>query len=326
MRPYSIDLREKIIQAYDRGDGSLRQIAREFGVAKSTLQSYLSRRRDTGSVAPAPHGGGRARLLGPLHLAVLLALREFENDRTDAEYAAWLERMTGQHVSRRTLNKTWQRLGITRKKKVLHASEQDRPDVRRKRAAFLRQRRRQRRRRHIYLDEFGFHLGMTRSYARAPRGVRALGKVPQKTDPTVTLTAALSPDGIEASLAFKGGTDGRAYQAYMETQLGPKLRPGDVVIADQLAAHHSGAIAAIVRRHGAHYVLLPPYSPDFNPVEEAGSKVKNAIRAAKPRTLDDLYGALGTALNAVTPADARGWFADRASYLSDRAARDGPPL
>lgn len=326
MSLYSLDLRRKIVDAYDRGEGSVRDLAERFDVAPNTVQNYLTRRRQTGSLTPLPHGGGPPRRLGRRHERVLLELLREQNDRTDAEYARRLAQRTGLRVSPRTINRAWRRLGITRKKKVLHATEQDRPDVQRARRSFRRWARRCRGRRFIFVDEFGTHLGLTRRYARVRRGRRAVGDVPDNSDPNVTLTVGLSDRGIVAPTAFEGGTNGERFEDYVRFTLGPRLRRGDVVVVDRLGAHRSAAVRAAVEARGATYRMLPPYSPDLTPVEEAGSKIKEHVRGANPRTLRALYGALRKALAAVTPKDARGWFNHRAAYLSPRTRSVGPPL
>src|SRR5262245_11812177 len=128
MKPYDLDLRLRIVAAYFGGEGSIRELAERYDVAATTVQNYVTRWRRTGSCAPAPHGGGSPRRLQPTDERALRALVATQNDRTDAEYAALLAQRTGRVVSRRTLNRAWPRLGITRKKKVLWAAEQDRPD------------------------------------------------------------------------------------------------------------------------------------------------------------------------------------------------------
>lgn len=326
MTLYSLDLRQRIVDAYDRGEGSVRELAEQFGVAPNTVQNYLTQWRQTGSLAPLPHGGGPPRLLERRHERVLLALLRAENDRTDAEYAERFTRRTGLRVSRRTINRTWRRLRVTRKKKVLHATEQERPDVQRARRAFRRRAQRHHGSRFIFIDEFGTNLGLTRLYGRACRGQRAVGAVPNNPDPNVTLTMGLSRGGIVAPAAFEGGTTGERYVAYLRHELAPKLRRGDVVVADQLGAHRALEARAVIEARGASYWLLPPYSPDMTPVEEAGSKVKALIRGSNPRDLEALYESMVAAVQSVTARDARGWFSDRANYLAMRTKSVGPPL
>jgi transposase len=232
---------------------------------------------------------------------VLLGLLREQNDRTDAEYARRLAQHTGLRVSPQTINRAWRRLGITRKKKVLHATEQDRPDVQRARRSFRRWARRRRGRRFIFVDEFGTHLGLTRRYARARRGRRAVGDVPDNSDPNVTLTVGLSDRGIVAPTAFEGGTNGERFEDYVRFTLGPRLRRGDVVVVDRLGAHRSAAA------RGATYRLLPPYSPDLTPVENCRSKVKASWRKASARSWNALVDAVATAIRSVTPDDTYGW-------------------
>jgi transposase len=225
------------------------------------------------------------------------------NDRTDAEYARLFTGHTGHtglRVSRRTINRYWRRLGITREKKVLHASEQDRPDVQRARRAFRRRARRASCRRFIYLDEFGTNLGMTRRYGRARRGQRAVGKAPVNVGPNVTLTMGLSREGVVAPLVFEGGTNGARFEAYVREQLAPHLRRGDVVVADRLGAHRTRAARAAVEVCGAKFWLLPSYSPDLTPVEEAGAKVKAHLRAVEPREAQAVYAPIDNAIRTVS--------------------------
>lgn len=326
MSRYSLDLRQKIVDAYDRGEGSVRELAERFNVAPNTVQNYLTRRRQTGSVAPSPHGGGPPRSLGRRHERALLRLLREQNDRTDAEYARRLAQRTGLHVSARTINRAWRRLGVTRKKKVLHASEQDRPDVQRSRRAWRRRARRHRHRRFFFVDEFGVNLGMTRRHGRACRGQRAVGRAPVNVGANVTLTMGLSRRGIVAPVVFRGGTNGERFTRYLRRYLAPRLRRGDVVVADRLGAHRTSQARAVVEAKGASLWLLPPYSPDLTPVEEAGAKVKAYVRGRDPRALEDLYDALDDAIGTVTAKDARGWFDHRAGYLATRTKSVGRPL
>ncbi len=317
MRPYSLDLRQRILDAYDAKEGSVRELAERFAVAPNTVQNYLSRRRDTGQIAPkAATRHGPARALEAGHEHALRALVAEKNDRTDAEYARRLAARTGKRVSRLVVNRAWRRMGFTRKNKTLHPAEQDRPDVQRARATYVRWARENRHRRFVFVDEFGFDQGMTPRTALAPEGERAPGKAPVNADPRITLVMGLDRDGPVAPFAFRGAMDGNVWEQYVARQLGPELRPGDVVVVDGLGAHRSHqARRTVTRDRHARYRMLPPYSPDLTPVEESGSKVKGEVRKAEPRGEGETYDALGVALGHLTPSDARGWFAHRAAYL-----------
>jgi transposase len=161
----------------------------------------------------------------------------------------------------------------------------------------------------IFIDETSTHTAMTRRRARAPQGTRALGRVPRNHGPNVTLLAALTPEGIGPALAITGAVDGAAFAAYATRVLAPSLRPGQVVILDNLSAHKSADARTAVEAVGCRLLFLPPYSPDFNPIELAFAKVKERLRAAAERTPAGLVAATAAAIDAVTAADAHGFYA-----------------
>lgn len=148
---------------------------------------------------------------------------------------------------------------------------------------------------------------MTRSYARAPAGMRAVDAVPKGWGDNVTVTAALTLDGIVAPMILYGAMNGRAFEAYVEQCLVPELRPDDVVVLDRLNAHKGDRIRELIEAAGARVAFLPAYSPDFNPIEHAWSKLKSLLRKAKARTVRKLTRALRWALLQITSSDAHGW-------------------
>ncbi len=149
---------------------------------------------------------------------------------------------------------------------------------------------------------------MTRLRARAPKGERAHGKVPRNRGPNTTLLASMGPEGMGPCLAVVGSTTKAVFEAYVERVLAPSLSPGRVVVRDNLAAHKGERVRELVEGHGCELLFLPPYSPDFSPIEEAFSKVKALLRRAAARTRGTLVEAMGRSLDAVTARDARGWF------------------
>lgn len=150
---------------------------------------------------------------------------------------------------------------------------------------------------------------MGRLYGRAPRGERVIGKVPQGHWQMTTLVAGIRADGLVAPFALTGPMDGPTFAAYVEQELVPCLRPGDLVVLDRLAAHRGRAVARAVRTAGAGVWYLPPYSPDYNPIENVWSKVKAGLRTAAARTQEALWEALRRAVGAVTAHDCRHSFA-----------------
>ena len=161
----------------------------------------------------------------------------------------------------------------------------------------------------VFLDEVGSHLGHTPTHAWAPRGARASASAPRNRGENKTVLAALTLDGIGPRLRFDGAMTTARFAGYVRHVLAPALRPGQVVVADNLRAHHSAAARAAIEARGARLRHLPSYSPDLNPIEHAFSKVKQALRRAKARTDDALRAATWTAFAAITPTDAAGWFA-----------------
>jgi transposase len=161
----------------------------------------------------------------------------------------------------------------------------------------------------VFLDETGVNTAMTRRYARSKRGQRVVERVPEGRWQTLTLLSAIRTEGIAGSLAFPGGTDTEAFTTYLDKVLLPSLRPGDVVILDRLNVHKAARVKALVESVGAKLQLLPPYSPDFNPIEKMWSKVKEQLRKAKARTTEALHQAITAALQTVTQLDIRNWFA-----------------
>ena len=142
----------------------------------------------------------------------------------------------------------------------------------------------------VFLDETSTHTALTRRRARAPRGQRAHGSVPRNHGPNVTLLAVLAPTGIATALAIEGAATREVFDAFVAEFLVPVLRPGQTVVLDNLAVHKSTTAQALIEAAGGRLLFLPPYSPDFNPIEPIFAKVKTALRASAARTPDDLAG------------------------------------
>jgi len=150
---------------------------------------------------------------------------------------------------------------------------------------------------------------MARLYGRAPRGERCQAAVPHGHWKTTTFTAGLRMGGLTAPMILDGPMDGDAFRAYVAQVLVPQLKTGDIVIMDNLPAHRVSGIREAIAAGGARLIYLPPYSPDFNPIEMAFAKIKAFLRAAAARTIPDLWNALTSALDAFTPNECRNYFA-----------------
>jgi transposase len=309
MTAYSQDLRQRILETVQRGEGSLRQIACRFLVSLSFVTRLLRLHRNTGSLQPKPHGGGNPAVLGPEDLERLRELVQKQPDATLEE----LQQRLGVSCSLMTISRALRKLKLPRKKKVLHAQEQDNPEVQEQRREFGAELAGVDPQRLVFVDECGANTAMTRTHGRAPVGQRVSASTPGHWE-SITLTCGLRLSGVTATLAFPGATNTEMFQSYVKDVLVPELKPGDVVVWDNLKPHQSEEAVEAVEGAGARVVPLPPWSPDLTPIEEMVSKVKNAMRSAAARTTEAVYAAFGSALHDVTPEDIAGWFGDRAAY------------
>jgi transposase len=160
-----------------------------------------------------------------------------------------------------------------------------------------------------FLDESGANLGFTRQFGRARPGQRVVEGTSGNSGLHYTLLATVSLQGIQAPWILEGAMDGAAFEVYVEQVLLSTLHPGDIVLMDNLSFHKAPYIRTLIESVGAHLEFLPPYSPDFNPIELCWSKVKTALRAAKARTFEALLEALDDAFGSVTEQDTKAWFA-----------------
>jgi len=161
----------------------------------------------------------------------------------------------------------------------------------------------------VFVDESGVATNMARRYGRAPGGQRAGGAVPHGRWERLTVLGGLSLDGLVACLAVEGATDTAVMVAFTQHVLVPALRPGQTVILDNLSVHRAARVRRLIEAAGCRLLFLPPYSPDFNPIEQAWSKLKTLLRGAGARTKEALLDALAAVLTHITAADAQHWFA-----------------
>src|SRR3954447_16065947 len=309
MTAYSQDLRQRILDTVQRGEGSLRQIARRFLVSISFVTRLLRLHRSTGSLEPRPHGGGEPAVHGQEDVERLRRLVRQQPDATLEE----LRQRLGASCSTMTIARALRKLRLPRKKKIPRAQEQDRPDVQEKRQGFCEGLAGVDPRRLVFVDECGANTAMTRTHGRAPVGQRVYTNTPGRWE-SITLTCGLRLSGVTAALAFPGATNTDVFETYVEEVLVPELKPGDVVIWDNLKPHESEEAIEAVEAAGARVVPLPPWSPDLTPIEEMVSKVKGSLRSAAARTKETVYAAFGSALHDVTLENIAGWFQDRAAY------------
>jgi transposase len=303
MQPLSNDLRTRILDAVDNREGSRRKLAVRFKVNTFTITKLLRLRRETGSIEPRPHAGGVTPTLDD---DALQRLRKLVEETPDATLESLRQKM-GIAGSRMIICRGLQKLGLPLKKKSPHASERDTPEVQEERREFAEDVEPIEPKRFVFVDETGVTTAMTPTYGRAPKGERVESSAPASWE-SVTVIAALGADGVRAPLAIEGAVNAPTFLAYVEQVLAPALHRGDVVIFDNLTAHLSPEVTAAIERVGASVLPLPPYSPDFNPIEEMFSKFKGFLRRVGARAKEHLYEAIGDGLREVTPEDIFGWF------------------
>jgi transposase len=303
MRPLSNDLRERILRAVDNHEGSRRKLAARFCVNPSTITRLLQLRRQTGSFDPRPHAGG---VTPTLDQDALGRLRKLVEETPDATLEALKQKM-GISGNKMIVCRALQKLGLPLKKKSPHAVERDTPVVKEKRRSFRRKIVPIEPKRLVFVDETGVTTAMTPTRGRAPRGERVEAQAPASWE-SVTVIAAMGLDGVRAPLALPGPVNAVTFESYVEQVLVPALRRGDVVVFDNLSSHLGPAVTEAIERAGASVLPLPPYSPDFTPIEEMFSKFKGFLRRVGARAREHLYDAIGEGLREVTVQDILGWF------------------
>jgi putative transposase len=188
------------------------------------------------------------------------------------------------------------------------ASERDRPDVARRRVQWSERQDRVDPERLVFIDETWVKTNMEPLRGWAPIGQRLIAKVPHGHWKTSTFIAALRCDRIEAPWILDGPINGQAFNAYVEKVLTPTLKPGDLVIMDNLRSHKGNAVRQAIRAAGAKLIFLPKYSPDLNPIEQVFAKLKHLLRYAAARTIEALTAAVGELLDAFTPQECANYF------------------
>jgi transposase len=162
----------------------------------------------------------------------------------------------------------------------------------------------------VFVDEMGTNTSLSPLYGWSKKGQRAYGSVPRNRGKNTTLLSSMSIEGMGPSLAVEGATDTKVFETYVKRVPAPTLREGQVVVMDNLSAHKGERVRELIEQRGCEPLYLPSYSPDFNPIEEAFSKMKDILRRVEARSREALLEAIGAAISAVSDRDARGFFED----------------
>ena len=270
--------------------------------------------RETGSLERKPIPG-RPRRIGPEQEAALRARLEAAPDATVLEHCAWWAEHYGQQLSEATMWRAIRRLGWTHKKSHWQPASATRRHATAWREAAAQLDPEQ----FVFVDESGTNISLTRLYGWAPHDQRATGSVPRNHGKNTTLVAALAPDGLHVPWLIEGAMDTATFAWYITEQLAPTLRPGQIVVLDNLSVHKAARIRQALEARGCQLLFLPPYSPDFTPIEQAFSKIKALLRGLGARTKEALWEAMRVAVEAITPDDAIAWFAHAGYALPAQA-------
>ena len=187
-------------------------------------------------------------------------------------------------------------------------SERDRPSVIKRREAFLAEILGIEPHRLVFIDESGSNIGMSREYGRSLPGKRIIERLPRNRGSVTTMIGALRVDGLHALMTIQGGTSRDVFLEFIREHLVPVLRPGDVVVMDNLGAHHATGVREAIEAGAARVLYLPAYSPDLNPIEECWSKLQYLLKTFGARTVCELVKTISFAATFITQADAQGWF------------------
>jgi transposase len=300
MKPYSKEFRGQVLAACDKGR-STREVATYFDVSESWVRRIKQERRELNKTAPLLK---RRRV--PLWAAFADQMKDLIQRRPDLTLQE-LKRELGTELSVPTLCTALKRLRLTIKK-VLIASERERPDVADRREELRREQPHLNPDQLVFIDETWAKTNMTRPRGRALRGQRLLASVPHGHWKTTTFLAALRTTGLTAPLVVDGAINGELFLGWVRHHLVPTLKPGDIVVMDNLGAHKVAGVREAITAAGARLVYLPPYSPDLNPIELVFSKFKWLLKSASARTVETLWSVCSDVLDRFTEEECRNCF------------------
>jgi transposase len=303
MQPYSLDLRERIVKSWQNGDTKA-ALARVFMVSLSSVKRYINQFEAVGHVEPTIQRRMQGKLTKKLRKKLARQI-DAHPDYTLAQHMQLWNSRNKVQVSESCLSRAIRQMGYTRKKKTFGARERDEEA----RQVFREMMETLDVNDIVVVDESGTRIGMFPLYARSWRGLRVYDQSIRNYGKNITLLASLTVDGIQAAMTVEGAVDEVVFETYLEKMLIPTLRPGQIVMMDNLSSHKTERIAALLEKTHCQLLYLPAYSPDLSPIEEAFSKLKAFIRRCRCKTVAALMKAIKNGLAAITAEDSQGWFA-----------------
>jgi transposase len=301
MRPYSLDLRERIVAAVSAGQNQS-EVARRFALSASSVSRYVAQQRRCQNLAAKPLPGAKRRL-DESTLAALTERVQKQPDATLLEHQQWLHEEHHLDISVATPSSLAACRFHAQKKSVV-ASERDET----KRAAWRADLQGVSVARLKFIDESGCHLSLTRSYGWALRSERCLGRVPGNSGQRQSIVALFDDSGMRAYRTQKGSLKSEHFERFVEEQVVPHLQTGDIVVVDNARCHQSKRTRELIEATGARLLFLPAYSPDLAPIELAWRQVKAHLRRVGARESQALQAAITEAMETVTATQARSFF------------------
>ncbi|MGN7829858.1 IS630 family transposase [Agrobacterium radiobacter] len=304
-RAFSDDLRSRVLAAAYDGM-SARSAAARFGIGVSTAIAWIASARH-GQMKPAKQGRrGGSRL--DAHGDFIVGLIDEEKDITLNEMVLRLAEEKAVSIGRSALGCMAAQARLDFQKKTAHALEQERPDLLKRRRDWFDGQLDLDPARLVFIDETGLSTKMSRLRGRSPCGERCRAAIPHGHWKTTTFTGALKLSGMTAPMVLDGAMNGTAFRAYVEQVLLPTLTVGDVVVMDNLPAHKADGVRQAIESVGCQLLYLPPYSPDFNPIEKAFSKLKALLRARAKRNVEALWDTVGEIVPLFKPKECANYF------------------
>jgi len=268
------------------------------------VKRFIKRFDIYGHVRPTGQRRIQGKLTKKMRKRLAKQVQEHPDYTTPQHAQLWHDKYKT-HVSETCLSRAFQRMGLTRKKKTLGAVERD-EEARRIFREVIKMLEAEK---VVVVDESGSRIGMIPLYGRSPRGSRVYDRVIRNYGKSVTLLASMTTSGLQATMTIEGAVDEATFEAFVEKVLLPTLRPGQIVIMDNLSSHKTLTIERLIKQAGCRLLYLPAYSPDLSPIEEAFSKLKAFVRRCRCQTLPGLIKAIKRGLSKITARDAQGWFA-----------------
>jgi transposase len=307
MTCYSIDFRRKIIEAYEQGGTSIREVAKRFLVSPDTVSRLLKQYRLTGDLTPQKSGSKQKSVLSGYEETVLKMVED-HSDLTLWEYCEQLREQIGVNVSTSMMDRFFQQHNITLKKKTYRSEKVVTPEVQQSRVDYWARIRDVPPDQLVFIDETGFWVGMERAVARCLTGKTAYSLRKFYRGKKLTMIGAISKGEVLAAKTIEKSMKSDDFLEFIKIDLAPKLTPGKVVVMDNLNSHHRQEVKEIIEATGARVEYLPVYSPEFNPIEMMWSQLKSSVRKSRTETIDSLIEIIEIALTFIEPEFLSNWF------------------